>query len=100
MAINRRIAINIYKYLVGAWNALYEKAREELYITREDLRKRLRIRLYLGGEHSCLQGRRKHYIEHCLTCSLYRRYAREWGGSQRHRLWIPGCSRWLATAPS
>ena len=34
VAVNRRIAVNIYKYLVGAWNALYEKARDQLYITR------------------------------------------------------------------
>ena len=78
VAVNRRIAVNIYKYLVGAWNALYEQAREQLYITREDLRRRLRIRLYLGGEHSCLQGRKKHYIEHCLACPLYQRHSREW----------------------
>ena len=33
VAINCRIAVNIYMYLVGAWNALYEKTRDQLYIT-------------------------------------------------------------------
>lgn len=26
VAVNRRIAVNVYKHLVGAWNALYDKA--------------------------------------------------------------------------
>ena len=60
------IPITFYRYLVEWWKKIYG-AQEKTWYALE-LARRVKIVLYLGGEHSCLQGLEKHNMEHCPSC--------------------------------
>ncbi len=70
VAINRRVAVNLYRYLVGWWKKIYTELRWRPDVNAMELAKGVKIVLYLGGKYSCLRGLEKHYMEHCLSCLL------------------------------
>ncbi len=78
VGINRRVAVNLYRYLVGWWKKIYMELRRRPDINALELARRVKIVLYLGGEHSCLRGLEKHSMEHCLSCPLLARNRRVW----------------------
>ncbi len=59
-----------------------------------ELARRVKIVLYLGGEHSCLRGLEKHSMEHCLSCPLLAENRRAWGEVPK----VPFIDPWLAKA--
>ena len=92
--INRRVAVNLYRYLVGWWKKIYMELRRRPGINAMELARRVEIVLYLGGEHSCLRGLEKHSMEHCLSCPLL-------AGNHRARSRVPKVpfiDPWLAKA--
>ena len=93
-AINRRVAVNLYRYLVGWWKKIYLELRKRPDINALELARRVKIVLYLGGEHSCLQGLKKHGMEHCLSCSLLAEHRKAWSRVPK----VPFIDPWLAKA--
>jgi len=77
---NRRLSENLYKYALGATVRVYNELKlAGVALTRADVYERVRVRLYLGGEASCLLGRSVHYVEDCVErCELFRKYERKW----------------------
>jgi len=73
-------AITAYRYVIGALISLFKELRRSgVKISRGEFFSRVRIRLYLGGEQSCLMNRKKHFIEYCIkSCSLFKRYEKKW----------------------
>lgn len=81
---NKRLAANLYRYLVGLLNVVFREAvmngkvkenvdhniNVEYYlVTRVDLSRKVKIRLYLGGRDSCLLGKEEHYMDRdCVMC--------------------------------
>jgi len=80
VAVNRRLAEVLYKYLVGsAHRVLHELERCGVAVNRGDFYKRIKIRLYLGAENSCLAGNKVHYVEYCIkACPLFKKYSAKW----------------------
>jgi len=80
VAVNRRLAEVLYKYLVGsAHRVLHELERGGVAVNRGDFYKRIKIRLYLGAENSCLAGNKVHYVEYCIkACPLFKKYSAKW----------------------
>jgi len=80
VAANRRLAENLYRYVLGAAIKVYkELKRNGVAINRGVLFERLRVRLYLGSEASCLLNKTIHYVEDCIRgCGLFKKYERKW----------------------
>ena len=80
VAPNRRLAETLYRYAIGAAARLYRELRRNgVKISRGDFYSKIRIRLYLGSEMSCLAGRKEHYIESCIkSCPLFKLYEKKW----------------------
>jgi len=80
VAPNRRLAENLYRYAVGAAAKLYRELRRSgVKISRGDFFARVRVRLYLCSEQSCLLGKRDHYIESCVkSCPLFSQFEKKW----------------------
>ncbi|MEM4675811.1 MAG: hypothetical protein QXM12_05920, partial [Nitrososphaerota archaeon] len=91
VAPNRRLAVNLYRYLVGLWNVLgraiisagkvvemSELSRKvvvmRIYqlLNRGDLARRIKVRLYIGGADSCLLNKVKHFVDKdCINCRFF-----------------------------
>jgi hypothetical protein len=80
VAANRRLAENLYRYVIGAVVSLFHELRRSgIKISRGELFSKVRVRLYIGSEQSCLLGKRVHYVEDCVKrCTLFKRYERGW----------------------
>ncbi len=94
VAINRRVAVNLYRYLVGWWKKLYMELRRRPDMNAFELARRVKIVLYLGGEHSCLRGLKEHSMEQCLSCPLLAENRRVWSKVPK----VPFIDPWLAKA--
>ncbi len=94
VAINRRVAISLYRYLVGWWKKLYIDLRKRPDINAMELARRAKIVLYLGREHSCLRGLKSHNIEHCLACPLLAKNRKAWSKIPK----VPFIDPWIAKA--
>jgi len=92
--INRRVAVNLYRYLVGWWKKIYMELRKRPDINAMELARRVKIVLYLGEEHSCLRGLKEHDMEHCLSCPLLAENRRLWSKVPK----VPFIDPWLAKA--
>ena len=93
-SINQRVAVNLYRYLVRWWKKIYMELRRRPGINAMELARRVKIILYLGGEHSCLRGLEKHGMEHCLSCSLLAENRRAWSRVPK----VPFIDPWLVKA--
>lgn len=80
VAPNSRLAVNLYRYFIGASAKVYKELRRGgVKISRGDFYEKVRVRLYLGGERSCLLGKRIHFIEDCVSsCPLFKQYGGKW----------------------
>lgn len=88
------MAVSLYCYLVRWWRKIYMKLGRRLDVNAIELAGRVKIVLYLGGEHSCLRGLEKHSMEHCLSCPLLAENRRAWGKVPK----VPFIDPWLAKA--
>jgi len=93
VAANRRLAENLYKYVIGAAIKVYKELKKNgVYITRGDLFERIRVRLYLGSEASCLLNKPTHFVEYCIKgCDLFRKYEKKW----RNLPPVPALDPWV-----
>ncbi len=96
VAINRRVAVNLYKYLVGWWKKIYLELRRRPDINALELTRRVRVVLYLGGEYSCLRGLRNHTMEDCLSCPLLAERRKAWEKVPK----VPFIDPWLTKVSS
>jgi len=80
VAPNRRLAENLYRYAVGAVTRLYRELRKSgVKINRGEFFSKVRVRLYIGGEQSCMLGRGEHFVEGCVkSCPLFQRFSDKW----------------------
>jgi len=86
--------VNLYKYLVGWWKKIYLELRRRPDINALELARRVKVVLYLGGEHSCLRGLRNHTMEDCLSCPLLAERRKAWEKVPK----VPFIDPWLAKA--
>jgi len=80
VAPNRRLAENLYRYAVGAAARLYRELRKSgVKVNRGEFFSKVRARLYLGGEQSCMLNRSVHFVEDCVkNCPLFQKFSDKW----------------------